>query len=326
MMWPMNRSTKAANWAGSVGIEMERVVRARLGWSPLAIGGESSGGGARPITKAALACTIAACALSAGSKRLVEDLEGRTCHRGHGPSRDGSRGSRHHRRTSRAAPPRRRWRASGGRPGAGRPLARRTPPCGAPRGESVSGSDIPNCAPDSRCDGTPDEASHQRPRAAHRCPTIRSMMIAWRRTAARRCFSPASRPRSRQPALACSATASPGDARTRSWCLRLHGPREPRWRQPSGLEFRESLELHTNSSNNTIYADADGTTSYFHANFIPKRDAKYDWRKPVDGSDPVTEWNGVLSIDGSPLVVNPANGWLYSMASRARCVVTRRRS
>ena len=54
------------------------------------------------------------------------------------------------------------------------------------------------------------------------------------------------------------------------------------------------MELHTNSSNNTIFADADGNIAYFHANFIPKRDTKFDWTKPVDGSDPATEWNGVL--------------------------------
>src|SRR5687767_8609227 len=41
-------------------------------------------------------------------------------------------------------------------------------------------------------------------------------------------------------------------------------------------EFRQSMELHTNSSNNTIYADADGTIAYFHSNFIPKRDPKFD--------------------------------------------------
>ena len=41
--------------------------------------------------------------------------------------------------------------------------------------------------------------------------------------------------------------------------------------------FRETMELHTNSSNNTIYADADGTIAYFHANFIPRRDPKFDW-------------------------------------------------
>ena len=42
-------------------------------------------------------------------------------------------------------------------------------------------------------------------------------------------------------------------------------------------DFRQSMELHTNSSNNTIYADADGNIAYFHSNFIPKRDPKFDW-------------------------------------------------
>ena len=70
--------------------------------------------------------------------------------------------------------------------------------------------------------------------------------------------------------------------------------------------------LHTNSSNNTIFADADGNIAYFHANFIPKRDPKFDWTKPVDGSNPATDWNGVHAVDESPSVVNPPNGWLYN--------------
>ncbi len=77
-------------------------------------------------------------------------------------------------------------------------------------------------------------------------------------------------------------------------------------------EFRQSMELHTNSSNNTIYADADGSIAYFHSNFIPKRDTKFDWTKPVDGSDPATEWNGVLSTDETPGLLNPPSGWLYN--------------
>ncbi len=77
-------------------------------------------------------------------------------------------------------------------------------------------------------------------------------------------------------------------------------------------DFRRTMELHTNSSNNTIYADADGNIAYFHANFVPRRDPRFDWTKPVDGSDPATEWQGIHSIDESPLVVNPANGWLYN--------------
>ena len=76
--------------------------------------------------------------------------------------------------------------------------------------------------------------------------------------------------------------------------------------------YRDVMELHTNSSNNTIYADADGTIAYFHSNFIPRRDPKFDWTKPVDGSDPATEWNGVLSTDETPGLKNPPNGWLYN--------------
>src|SRR5687768_17798991 len=52
-------------------------------------------------------------------------------------------------------------------------------------------------------------------------------------------------------------------------------------------------------------ADADGNIAYLHSNFIPKRDPKFDWTKPVDGSNTATEWNGVLSFDESPNVVNP---------------------
>ena len=76
--------------------------------------------------------------------------------------------------------------------------------------------------------------------------------------------------------------------------------------------FRQTMELHTNSSNNTIFADADGDIAYFHGNFIPRRDTKFDWTKPVDGSTPETEWHGLLSVDESPNLLNPASGWLYN--------------
>ena len=80
----------------------------------------------------------------------------------------------------------------------------------------------------------------------------------------------------------------------------------------SFAEFRKVMDLHTNSSNNTIYADGDGVIAYMHANFAPKRDPKFNWRKPVDGSDPGTDWKGVHTIDESPLVVSPKNGWVYN--------------
>ena len=77
-------------------------------------------------------------------------------------------------------------------------------------------------------------------------------------------------------------------------------------------EFRKTMQLHTNSSNNTIFADADGDIAYFHANFIPKRDTRFDWSRPVDGSDPATEWRGLHSVEESPHLLNPASGWLYN--------------
>jgi acyl-homoserine-lactone acylase len=77
-------------------------------------------------------------------------------------------------------------------------------------------------------------------------------------------------------------------------------------------EFRKVMDLHTNSSNNTIFASADGDIAYFHANFIPKRDPKFDWTKPVDGSNPATEWGTLLTVEQSPFVHNPKSGWLYN--------------
>jgi acyl-homoserine lactone acylase PvdQ len=76
--------------------------------------------------------------------------------------------------------------------------------------------------------------------------------------------------------------------------------------------FRQSMELHTNSSNNTIFADADGDIAYFHGNYIPRRDPSFDWTKPVDGSDPKTDYQGLLSVDETPHLLNPASGWLYN--------------
>jgi len=76
--------------------------------------------------------------------------------------------------------------------------------------------------------------------------------------------------------------------------------------------FRQTMELHTNSSNNTIYADADGNIAYFHGNFIPRRDTRFDWTKPLDGSDPATDWHGLLSVDETPHLLNPKSGWIYN--------------
>ena len=85
-----------------------------------------------------------------------------------------------------------------------------------------------------------------------------------------------------------------------------------RTKAKSYQEFRQTMELHTNSSNNTVYADADGMIAYFHSNFIPARNPEFDWTKPVDGSRPATEWILPLSIEQTPGLLNPSTGWLFN--------------
>ncbi|HET9725550.1 MAG TPA: penicillin acylase family protein [Gemmatimonadales bacterium] len=77
-------------------------------------------------------------------------------------------------------------------------------------------------------------------------------------------------------------------------------------------EYEKVMALQANSSNNTVYADADGHIAYFHPQFIPRRDDRFDWTRPVDGSDPATEWHGVHGIEDSPHVIDPPNGWIQN--------------
>ncbi len=81
----------------------------------------------------------------------------------------------------------------------------------------------------------------------------------------------------------------------------------------SYVEYRKTMELMGNSSNNTVYADADGTIAYWHGNFIPRRDTRFDFTKPVDGSDPATDWKGLHTLDEVPQLKNPASGWLFNV-------------
>jgi len=80
-------------------------------------------------------------------------------------------------------------------------------------------------------------------------------------------------------------------------------------------DFKKTLDLKGNISNNTVYADAEGNIAYWHGNRVPKRDTKYDWSKAVDGSVSATEWKGYHSIDETVFSVNPPNGWLQNCNS-----------
>lgn len=76
--------------------------------------------------------------------------------------------------------------------------------------------------------------------------------------------------------------------------------------------YRKTMELMANSSNNTVFADADGDIAYFQGDFIPRRDTSFDFTRPVDGANPATDWKGLLTLDEVPQLLNPTSGWLYN--------------
>jgi acyl-homoserine-lactone acylase len=78
-------------------------------------------------------------------------------------------------------------------------------------------------------------------------------------------------------------------------------------------QYLQTMELKANSSNNTIYADADGHIAYFHGNYIPRRDTRFDFTKPVDGSDPATDWKGLMTVEESPHLLDPKSGYLFNV-------------
>ncbi|MEX2572314.1 MAG: penicillin acylase family protein [Gemmatimonadota bacterium] len=85
-----------------------------------------------------------------------------------------------------------------------------------------------------------------------------------------------------------------------------------RTKAESFAEYMEVAELKANSSNNTIYADADGVIAYLHPQFVPRRDTRFDYSQPVDGSDPATDWQELHELDELPFVQNPPNGWIQN--------------
>ncbi|HQN50807.1 MAG TPA: penicillin acylase family protein, partial [Phenylobacterium sp.] len=74
--------------------------------------------------------------------------------------------------------------------------------------------------------------------------------------------------------------------------------------------FQKVAEFRANSSNNTLFADSTGQVALLMPQFVPKRDNRFDYTKPVDGSDPATDWQGLHALSEAPSVIAPANGWV----------------
>jgi len=80
-------------------------------------------------------------------------------------------------------------------------------------------------------------------------------------------------------------------------------------------EYKKAMDLVSNASNNTVYADDKGHIAFWYGNFMPKRDPKFDWTLPVDGTTATTEWQGVHAPDDIVHVYDPATGWIENCNS-----------
>jgi acyl-homoserine-lactone acylase len=80
-------------------------------------------------------------------------------------------------------------------------------------------------------------------------------------------------------------------------------------------DFKNTLKLYANATTNTMYADAQGNIAYWHGNFIPKREAQYNWNMPLDGSTSKTAWQGAHSLNEIVHIENPQQGFLQNCNS-----------
>ncbi|NHA06880.1 acylase [Mucilaginibacter sp. HC2] len=81
------------------------------------------------------------------------------------------------------------------------------------------------------------------------------------------------------------------------------------------VEYKKAMDLVSNASNNTVYADDKGNIVFWYGNYIPRRDPKFDWSLPVDGSTSATEWQGIHALKDIITDINPATGWIQNCNS-----------
>jgi acyl-homoserine-lactone acylase len=63
---------------------------------------------------------------------------------------------------------------------------------------------------------------------------------------------------------------------------------------------------------NAVAADSLGNIFYVYNGAVPRRSTKFDWKKPVDGTNPETEWQGYHTFDELPQMLNPQTNYVQN--------------
>ena len=80
-------------------------------------------------------------------------------------------------------------------------------------------------------------------------------------------------------------------------------------------DFKRTMEMRANTSNNTIYADNKGNIAYWHGNFVPRREPSLDWGLPQDGSTSKNDWKGMHPLEEIVHSYNPKTAWIQNCNS-----------
>jgi acyl-homoserine-lactone acylase len=90
---------------------------------------------------------------------------------------------------------------------------------------------------------------------------------------------------------------------------------EQSWLRTKTSDLKSFLQVasrRANSSNDTLFADSKGEIAFLMPQFMPVRDNRFDYTRPVDGGDPATDWKGLHTLPSLPSVLNPRVGWVHN--------------
>ncbi len=86
-------------------------------------------------------------------------------------------------------------------------------------------------------------------------------------------------------------------------------------RAHSLAEFKTAMSRLAIPMFNTMYADRVGNIFYVYNAAVPRRSARTDRTKPLDGSNPEFEWQGYHRFEELPQLTNPPAGFLQNCNS-----------